>query len=60
MPPTPGINLDNLETSKNEDLSSEDGFDEGKAANPLVSFGHGLIEQADESNLLGANDMDEL
>lgn len=41
VPPTPGINLDNL---KNEDVSSEDGVEEGKAADPLVSFGHELID----------------
>ena len=56
VPPTPGINLENM---KNEDLSSEDGFDEGKASDPLVSFGHGLIEQADETNLQETNDQDE-
>lgn len=47
VPPTPGINLENL---KNEDISSEDGGEEAKAADPLVSFGHELIEHADGSN----------
>ena len=45
MPPTPGINLDNL---KNEDVSSEDGVEEGKAADPLVSFGHELIDGVED------------